>query len=139
MLNLTITSKKQKFLTMRLFCLAVLSALIINVSAQDKAPKCSRPPMGWNSWNWFGKHDINEQIVREVIDAVASGGLKDAGYEYIVVDGGWRDTKLSPGRNIVSHSDKLPNGMKALADYAHSKGLFILIEKEKLLSFRANK
>ena len=81
------------------------------------------PPMGWNSWNWFGKYGINEQIVREVIDAVAESGLRDAGYEFIVVDGGWRDTILDEGGELRSNPDRFRNGMKALADYAHSKGL----------------
>jgi hypothetical protein len=52
--------------------------------------------MGWNSWNWHGKKDITEAIVRETIDAMVSIGLRDAGYRYVVVDGGWRDTKLGP-------------------------------------------
>jgi hypothetical protein len=52
--------------------------------------------MGWNSWNWHGKKDITEAIVRETIDAMVSTGLRDAGYRYVVVDGGWRDTKLGP-------------------------------------------
>lgn len=81
------------------------------------------PPMGWNSWNWFGKPNINEKIVKEVIDAMAKEGLRDAGYNYIVVDGGWRDTKLTPNGGLLANPKKFPSGMKALADYAHSKGL----------------
>jgi len=81
------------------------------------------PPMGWNSWNWFGKKDVNEKVVREVIDAMVKEGLRDAGYNYVIVDGGWRDTKLGPNGELLSHPVKFPNGMKALADYAHSKGL----------------
>ena len=81
------------------------------------------PPMGWNSWNYFGKKAINEQIVREVIDAFVEEGLKDAGYEYIVIDGGWRDTKLGANHELLPHPEKFPNGIKVLADYAHSKGL----------------
>lgn len=81
------------------------------------------PPMGWNSWNYFGKEAINEKIVKEVIDAMVKHGLKDAGYEYVVVDGGWRDTVLGPNGELVVHPTKFPGGIKALADYAHSKGL----------------
>lgn len=79
------------------------------------------PPMGWNSWNYFGKNDINENVVKEVIDVMAEKGLDKLGYEYIVVDGGWRrDTLAENGELLVN--DKFPSGMKALADYAHSKG-----------------
>lgn len=81
------------------------------------------PPMGWNSWNWFGKTQVNETVVREVIDAMANDGLRDAGYKYVIVDGGWRDTKLGPNGELLSHPVRFPHGMKVLADYAHSKGL----------------
>ncbi|WP_310391823.1 glycoside hydrolase family 27 protein [Hymenobacter sp.] len=81
------------------------------------------PPMGFNTWNWFGKAAVNEKMVREVIDAMASTGLRDAGYTYVVVDGGWRDTKLGPNGELLAHPVKFPGGMKALADYAHAKGL----------------
>lgn len=81
------------------------------------------PPMGWNSWNWFGKRDINEQLVREVIDAMVSTGLRDAGYRYVVIDGGWRDAKLGPNGELLCHPLKFPNGIKPLADYAHDRGL----------------
>ena len=50
-------------------------------------------------------------------------GLLDAGYNYFVIDGGWRDTKLGPNGELQAHPTKFPHGMKALADYAHSKGL----------------
>ena len=81
------------------------------------------PPMGWNSWNWFGKKQINENVVREVIDAMVSSGLRDAGYKYVVVDGGWRDTILSPKGELRPNPQRFPHGIKVLADYAHSKGL----------------
>lgn len=81
------------------------------------------PPMGWNSWNWFGKNTINEKIVIEVIDAMVNEGLRDAGYIYVVVDGGWRDIKLGPNGELLANPDKFPHGIKPLADYAHSKGL----------------
>ena len=36
------------------------------------------PPMGWNSWNTFGAN-INEQLIKEMTDALVSTGLRDAG------------------------------------------------------------
>jgi len=80
------------------------------------------PPMGWNSWNWWGKNNINEQVVRDTIDAMVEKGLLAVGYEYIVVDGGWRTTKLTDQGQLIAHPEKFPSGMKALADYAHAKG-----------------
>ena len=46
------------------------------------------PPMGWNSWNTFGK-DINEQLIKETADRMVSEGLLDCGYEYLVIDDCW--------------------------------------------------
>ncbi|MDO8544800.1 MAG: glycoside hydrolase family 27 protein [Opitutaceae bacterium] len=79
--------------------------------------------MGWNSWNWHGKKDISEKVVEETIDAMVAHGLRDAGYRYVVVDGGWRDTKLGQNGELVSHPTRFPGGMKRLADYAHARGL----------------
>jgi alpha-galactosidase len=79
------------------------------------------PPMGWNSWNTF-RLNINEDLVKEVADVFVTQGLKDAGYEYIVIDDGWQIDRAAQG-NIVVNSEKFPSGIKALADYVHSKGL----------------
>ena len=45
----------------------------------------NKPPMGWNSWNTFG-WEINDQVIRETADIMVSSGLRDAGYEYDVID-----------------------------------------------------
>ena len=82
-----------------------------------------RPPMGWNTWNTFGSN-INEQLIRESADAFVEKGLKDAGYEYLVIDDCWSEYNRDPVTDrIVPHHEKFPNGMKVVADYVHSKGL----------------
>lgn len=81
------------------------------------------PPMGWNSWNFFGKKMIDEKNMKECMDAIVAEGLLDAGYNYFVIDGGWRDTKLGPNGELLPNLEKFPNGIKPLADYAHSLGL----------------
>ena len=111
----------KQFTLRLLFLLLLITATHIN--AQKNASLAPAPPMGWNSWNWFGKEDINEQLIREIIDAMVSEGLVKAGYNYMVVDGGWRDDKLASDGSLISHPQKFPNGMKALADYAHAKGM----------------
>lgn len=79
------------------------------------------PPMGWNSWNKFACN-VNEQMIREIADALVSTGMKDAGYTYINIDDCWHGDRDSLG---FIHPDpkRFPAGMKALADYIHSKGL----------------
>ena len=77
------------------------------------------PPMGWNSWNKFqGK--VTDKVVREIADAMAKNGMKDAGYLYVNIDDTWESARDATG-NIRSNS-KFPD-MKALADYVHGKGL----------------
>jgi len=80
------------------------------------------PPMGWNSWNYFECDNVNEDVIKEMADAMVSTGMKDIGYEYINVDDCWQIGRDSLG-NIIVDSLKFPNGMKHLADYIHSKGL----------------
>ncbi len=79
------------------------------------------PPMGWNSWNRFGCN-INDATVRAMADAMASNGMKAAGYRYIVIDDCWHGSRDADGF-ITANANKFPNGIKAVADYVHAKGL----------------
>ncbi|MFI5182891.1 MAG: alpha-galactosidase [Vicinamibacteria bacterium] len=79
------------------------------------------PPMGWNSWNKFGC-DVSEKLLKETADALVSTGMKDAGYQYLVVDDCWQVKRDEQGR-IVADPERFPSGMKGVADYVHGKGL----------------
>ena len=79
------------------------------------------PPMGWNSWNHFGC-DVSEALIRETADAIVSSGMRDAGYKYVVIDDCWQVSR-DPSGTIVADPQRFPHGIKALADYVHSKGL----------------
>jgi alpha-galactosidase len=89
----------------------------------NKAPNglALTPPMGWNSWNKFAC-DINERVVRDTADAMVASGMRDAGYKYVVIDDCWHGPRDSGGF-ITADAQKFPSGIKALADYVHSKGL----------------
>lgn len=80
------------------------------------------PPMGWNSWNTFGAN-INEQLIFETADAMAAEGLPQKGYEYLVIDDCWSLRERDEKERLMADPEKFPNGMKAVADYVHSKGL----------------
>jgi alpha-galactosidase len=80
------------------------------------------PPMGWNSWNPFGEK-VSEQVIMETADAMVASGLKDAGFLYIVIDDIWQGGRDSITGNLYPDPDRFPSGIKALADYVHSKGL----------------
>src|SRR5512138_2511170 len=79
------------------------------------------PPMGWNSWNMFGA-TVDAQIVKETANAFVSSGLRDAGYEYVVIDDHWHGGRGEDGR-LFPDPQKFPEGMKSLSDYVHSLGL----------------
>src|SRR5574344_1067901 len=80
------------------------------------------PPMGWNSWNAF-TNNINEQMIRETADAMVASGLRDAGYEYLVIDDCWSERSRGADGRLVADHEKFPSGMKPVADYVHAKGL----------------
>lgn len=79
------------------------------------------PPLGWNTWNTF-HCDVDEQLIMGAADAMVSSGMKDAGYEYVVIDDCWQVGRDSSGK-IIADPERFPSGIKALADYVHSKGL----------------
>lgn len=80
-----------------------------------------KPPMGWNSWNTFGK-DISEKLIMEITDTIVNDGYKSAGYEYIIIDDCW-SLKERVNGNLRADPKLFPNGIKYLSDYIHSKGL----------------
>jgi alpha-galactosidase len=90
--------------------------------ARRKVPSnglAKTPPMGWNSWNKFaGK--IDDATVRGIADAMASNGMKEAGFVYINIDDTWEAGRDAQGNMLTNK--KFPD-MKALADYVHRKGL----------------
>ena len=99
---------------------AVLS--IFSIGAWDNG-LAKTPPMGWNSWNVF-HGNINESQIKQIADAMVTSGMKDAGYVYLNLDDNWM---ANPARdangNLRADPTRFPNGIKALADYVHAKGL----------------
>ncbi len=92
-----------------------------NLLAQDCSLLALTPPMGWNSWNHY-HCNINETIIKQTADAMVEKGLKAAGYRYIIIDDCWQVSRDSAG-NIQADPKRFPSGIKALADYIHSRGL----------------
>jgi alpha-galactosidase len=79
------------------------------------------PPMGWNSWNKFACN-VSDELIRGMADALVKSGMKDSGYQYVVIDDCWQVSRDTAG-NIVADAQRFPHGIKAVADYVHSLGL----------------
>jgi alpha-galactosidase len=90
-------------------------------SAQSSRSLAETPPMGWNSWNKFGCN-VSDKLIREMADAMVSSGMQAAGYQYVNIDDCWQVSRDASG-TIVADPARFPSGMRALADYVHSKGL----------------
>src|SRR5450759_1144797 len=103
-----------------LFVVAV-AFFFLGVSAQKYDKIAKTPPMGWNSWNKF-HCDVSESLIMQMADAMVSSGMKDAGYEYVVIDDCWQVSRDENGE-IIPDKERFPHGIKYLADYIHSKGL----------------
>ena len=106
----------------RLITIALLVALpMIGMNAQKWERLAETPQMGWNSWNKFAGN-INEQMIRDMADAMVKEGLLDAGYIYLNMDDCWHGQRDADGF-IQPDAKRFSSGIKALADYVHSKGL----------------
>lgn len=114
----------RKKLSFLMFCLVAVSIFLFLVSKSFHALDdglALTPPMGWNSWNKFGCN-VSEKLIREIADAMVESGMRDVGYEYVVIDDCWQVDRDEEG-NIIPDPERFPSGIKALADYVHSKGL----------------
>jgi alpha-galactosidase len=96
-------------------------AASVSVHGQKFENLALTPQMGWNSWNKF-QAQVSEELIRETADAMATNGMKKAGYQYVNIDDCWQGERDANG-NIQSDPKRFPSGIKALADYVHSKGL----------------
>jgi alpha-galactosidase len=119
-----------------LFSLTIISSLLVgcvNKSGDKTSVKetlaaivpdnlALTPPMGWNSWNPFGKN-VSEDVIKSTADAMVASGLKDAGFQYVVIDDIWQGGRDSVTGLLYPDPKRFPSGIKALADYVHSRGL----------------
>lgn len=107
----------------RKILLTILLLLLLPVigRAQTRESLSLTPQMGWSSWNNF-QGNINEDIIKSIADAMVASGLKDAGYTYINIDDCWHGKRDADGF-IQADPKHFPNGIKALADYVHARGL----------------
>ncbi|TFK53777.1 alpha-galactosidase [Heliocybe sulcata] len=81
------------------------------------------PPLGWNSWNRFACN-ISEETILSAAKSLVSTGLKDIGYDYVVIDDCWHADARDPETDApLSDPVTFPSGIKSLSDQIHSLGL----------------
>src|SRR3954454_12329600 len=94
------------------------------------------PPMGYNDWNAFGCN-VSAKLIEETADAMVANGMRDAGYRYVTMDDCWMAgqneargsaTRITAGRDattgkLIPDPTNFPDGIKAVADYVHARGL----------------
>jgi alpha-galactosidase len=110
--------KRELIMTKFWLCAPLVLAFVSLGQGQTLA---ATPPMGWNSWNHFACK-VTAADIRAAADAIASNGMKEAGYTYVNIDDCWQGKRDAQG-NI--QANERFGDMKALADYVHSKGLKI--------------
>lgn len=108
-------------MVVKVVVLAVMALTTLPTLAQKWENLAETPQMGWSTWNKF-QGNISEDIIKGIADVMVSSGLRDAGYTYINIDDCWHGQRDENGF-IQVDATKFPNGMAALADYVHSKGL----------------
>src|SRR5512143_3585496 len=106
---------------MKFVCLVALLALPALGQPSPSAHLALTPPMGWNSWNKFACN-VSDDLIRGMADAMVKSGMKDAGYQYAVIDDCWQ-VSCDENGDIVADPERFPQGIKALSDYSHSLGL----------------
>ena len=80
------------------------------LGAQEK-PLASTPPMGWNSWNKFGCN-VSEDLIRQMADAMVKSGMKDAGYQYVVIDDCWQVERDARRQHRAPTRSAFPRGSR---------------------------
>ena len=112
--------------------LLLAAVTVVGSSAGPGAPKAQAienglartPAMGFNNWNaTHCRAEFNEQMVKQIADLFVTRGLRDAGYTYVNLDDCWALPNRDGAGNLVPDPVRFPNGIKAVADYVHGKGL----------------
>ena len=80
------------------------------------------PPMGWYPWNTFGQEPQNEKLIKEMVEALISSGMREAGYLYVGPDEGICYYRASDGK-LTTNLERYPSGLRGLGDYIHQRGL----------------
>lgn len=107
----------------------------VTLKAQNNKGKCSQtldivvgekicltPPLGWNSWNCWGK-EVTQENVEASAQAMYDIGLVNYGWSYINIDDGWQgNVRGGEFQGIQPDLEKFPD-MQGMCDKIHDLGL----------------
>lgn len=91
----------------------------LTVSSELQQPL---PHMGWLSWNVV-QGEISEEVVKQATDNMIASGLRDAGYDHVLMDDLWHGTRASGTNKPRPNTTRFPNGLKPVSDYVHDHGM----------------
>lgn len=80
------------------------------------------PPMGWYPWNTFGQEPQDEKLIKEMVEALISSGMREAGYLYAGPDEGICFYRSGDGQ-LTTNLERYPSGLRGLGNYIHKRGL----------------
>eukprot|EP00038_Savillea_parva_P012280 m.203539 g.203539 ORF g.203539 m.203539 type:complete len:494 (-) comp22148_c0_seq1:61-1542(-) len=111
----------------------LLSALVAPAAVTALDNGVGRTPiMGWMTWQRYRcnvdcvndpDNCISAALIKTHADLLVSLGLADVGYNYVNIDSCWASMERGPNGELRANASRFPEGIAALADYVHSKGL----------------
>ncbi|RYO95160.1 hypothetical protein DL762_000192 [Monosporascus cannonballus] len=103
---------------------SLLSSLLPFVAAPVAATlhKQSTPPMGWNSYNYYGCKP-SEEIIKTNAEALVNSGLAALGYDYVTTDCGWMSRDRDGDGRLQWNGTLFPSGGEELGAFIHDLGL----------------
>jgi len=113
----------------------LVSLVALNCYAQLRentgSNNLATPPLGWNSWDSYGMYPTEKAMLANI--EVMAKKLKPFGYNIFTINAGWNKIKDADGKitgmsmdnncRYIANKITFPNGIKAIADKAHSLGL----------------
>ncbi|XP_023332001.1 alpha-galactosidase [Eurytemora carolleeae] len=83
------------------------------------------PPMGWTSWNTFFEFNSESKMISQA-EAILDLGLDKVGYNILTIDDFWQlPSRDNETGRMIPDPEKFPNGILALSNYFHERGLKI--------------
>ncbi|PAA71728.1 hypothetical protein BOX15_Mlig021709g1, partial [Macrostomum lignano] len=128
----SVPSDKAYIMAQHLLLLTLLALLALKPACCLDNGVAMQPPMGWLTWQRFRcvtdcdtypDTCIGEKLIRDTADRMAQDGWLASGYEFVTVDDCWASHQRDAQGRLQGDPDRFPGGMRALADYVHSRGL----------------